>query len=132
MDIQDAVTALAALAQETRLAVYRALVQAGPEGLAAGRIADSLAVPAATLSFHLKELGNAGLITSRQSGRYVIYSANYDEMNALLGYLTEHCCAASGGDCLAVADRPAATHCTPARKKAAAPAPTVRTREVRR
>lgn len=114
MEIKDAVTALAALAQETRLTVYRALVQAGPDGLAAGRIADSLGVPAATLSFHLKELGNAGLIASRQSGRFVIYSANFDEMNALLGYLTEHCCAASGDACLTLADGAAAACCAPA------------------
>ena len=129
MEIKDAVTALAALAQETRLAVYRALVQAGPDGLAAGRIAESLAVPAATLSFHLKELGNAGLIASRPSGRFVIYSANYDAMNALLGYLTEHCCAASGSDCSAVT---ATRRCAPALGTTASPRRAAKPRAARR
>lgn len=115
MEIKDAVLALAALAQETRLTVYRALVQAGPEGLAAGRIAELLGVPAATLSFHLKELGNAGLIAWRQSGRYVIYSANYDEMNALLSYLTEHCCRGAVDDCLTVPELATASCCPPAK-----------------
>jgi ArsR family transcriptional regulator, arsenate/arsenite/antimonite-responsive transcriptional repressor len=95
MEINNAVAALAALAQETRLAAYRLLVQAGPGGLAAGRIADSLAVSPATLSFHLKELAHAGLVHSRNDSRYVIYSANYAAMNSLMSYLSEHCCAGS-------------------------------------
>ena len=98
MKIKTAAAALAALAQETRLAAYRLLVQAGPEGLAAGRIADALAVSPATLSFHLKELTNAGLITSRNDSRYVIYRADYAAMNGLMAYLTEHCC--QGAPCV--------------------------------
>ena len=92
MEIKTAVSALAALAQETRLAAYRLLVQAGPDGLAAGRIADALGASPATLSFHLKELAHAGLITSRNDSRYVIYRADYAAMNGLMAYLTEHCC----------------------------------------
>ena len=92
MRTAEAVRALAALAQDTRLAIYRLLVQRGPVGLAAGTLADRLDVPAATLSFHLKELSYAGMIESRQDGRFVYYSANYSRMNALLGYLSENCC----------------------------------------
>lgn len=92
MKTAEAVKALAALAQDTRLAVYRLLVQKGPEGMSAGVIAERLDLPAATLSFHLKELANAGMAQSRQEGRFVYYSANYDRMNGLLGYLTENCC----------------------------------------
>lgn len=92
MKTEDAVRALAALAQETRLAIYRALVQAGPEGLPAGRIAELVSTPASTLSFHLKELAAASLIRARQDGRFVIYSAQYDAMNGLVGFLTEKCC----------------------------------------
>lgn len=88
----DAVTALAALAQESRLATYRLLVQAGPEGIAAGVIAEKLGVPPATLSFHLKELSRAGLVTSRQEGRFVIYAANFGNMVKLVTFLTENCC----------------------------------------
>lgn len=117
MEIKTAVLALAALAQETRLAVYRALVQAGPDGLAAGRIAESLAVPPATLSFHLAALGNAGLTAWRQQGRFVIYTANYESMNALLAYLTEHCCAGNPGDCLTVEEL-TGSRCNPAKKTA--------------
>lgn len=102
MEITDAVTALAAIAQETRLAVFRALVVAGPDGLSAGRIADALAVAPATLSFHLKELDRAGLITARQDGRYVIYAANFEQMNALLGFLTENCCRDGSTGCASV------------------------------
>ncbi|TMH46888.1 MAG: helix-turn-helix transcriptional regulator [Betaproteobacteria bacterium] len=86
------VDALAALAQETRLKVYRLLVEAGPEGLPAGEIADELELPGATLSFHLAHLARAGLLRGRQKGRYVIYSADFQNMNALVGYLTENCC----------------------------------------
>ena len=118
MEIKEAVLALAALAQETRLAVYRALVQAGPDGLAAGRIAENLAVPAATLSFHLKELGNAGLVAWRQAGRYVIYSANYDSMNALLAYLTAHCCQGKVDECLTVGELASVKNCPETGKKA--------------
>jgi ArsR family transcriptional regulator, arsenate/arsenite/antimonite-responsive transcriptional repressor len=97
MKTTNAVTALAALAQETRLAVYRLLVQQGPSGLAAGEIAGQLAIAPATLSFHLKELAHAGLVSARQEGRFVFYAANFDAMNALLGYLSENCCAADCG-----------------------------------
>lgn len=116
MEIKDATLALAALAQETRLTIYRALVQAGPEGLAAGRIGEALKVPPATLSFHLKELGNAGLVAWRQQGRYVIYSANFDAMNALLAYLTAHCCRGKVEECLTVGEL-ASARCRPTAKK---------------
>jgi len=97
MKANDVVTALAALAQDTRLAVYRLLVQQGPSGLAAGEIADQLGIAPATLSFHLKELAHAGLATSRQDGRFVFYAANFEAMNALVAFLTENCCAADCG-----------------------------------
>jgi ArsR family transcriptional regulator len=92
MEIQDALAALAALAQETRLAVFRYLVEAGPEGVTVGRIGEALDVAPATLSFHLKELSRAGLVRSRQESRYFWYSANYLAMNGLIAYLTENCC----------------------------------------
>jgi len=99
MKTTDAVHSLAALAQETRLDVFRLLVQQGASGLAAGEIAEQLRVSPATLSFHLKELAYAKLITSRQDGRFVFYSANFAVMNRLLGFLTENCCAADGVAC---------------------------------
>lgn len=102
MKTPQAVVALASLAQDTRLAIYRLLVQQGPEGLAAGAIAEHLELPGPTLSFHLKELAHAGMVEARQDGRFVYYAANYDQMNALIGYLTENCC--QGGNC--AADRP--------------------------
>ena len=89
------VRALAALAQETRLNVYRLLVEHAPEGLPAGRVADRLGIPPNSLSFHLKELANAGLIVPRQEGRFIWYRADLDAMNGLVGYLTENCCASS-------------------------------------
>ena len=97
MKSRDVVAALAALAQDTRLAVYRLLVQQGPSGLAAGEIASRLDIAPATLSFHLKELTHAGLATSRQEGRFNYYAANFDAMNALVAFLTENCCAADCG-----------------------------------
>jgi ArsR family transcriptional regulator len=114
MEIKDAVTTLAAMAQETRLAVFRTLVVAGPDGLSAGRIADALGVAPATLSFHLKELDRAGLVIPRQDGRYVIYAANFARMGALLAFLTENCCrgdSAGGAPANAAAD---AAGCCPA------------------
>jgi DNA-binding transcriptional ArsR family regulator len=92
MKIEAAVRSLAALAQDSRLQVFRLLVQAGPEGLAAGEIAERLGLPASTLSFHLKALNHAGLVAPRQESRFVYYSANFEAMNALLGYLSENCC----------------------------------------
>ena len=90
---KQALAALAALAQETRLAIFRLLVETGPEGLQVGAIAERLSLANATLSFHLKELANAGLIVAAPNGRAIIYSANFKTMNALLDYLTENCCA---------------------------------------
>jgi ArsR family transcriptional regulator, arsenate/arsenite/antimonite-responsive transcriptional repressor len=96
MESLTAVTALAALAQASRLGVYRLLVQAGPEGLSASTIAERLEIPANTLSFHLKALSQADLVVARQAGRYIYYSANYERMNALLAFLTENCCGGRG------------------------------------
>jgi ArsR family transcriptional regulator, arsenate/arsenite/antimonite-responsive transcriptional repressor len=92
MESNAAVDALGALAQHSRLQVYRLLVQAGPEGIAASDIADRLKVPANTLSFHLKTLSHADLVVARQDGRFIYYSANYAQMNALLEFLTANCC----------------------------------------
>lgn len=92
-----AVRSLNALAQEHRLAAFRLLVQAGPEGLAAGALAEALAIPASSLSFHLAQLGNAGLVTQRRVSRSIIYAADFGAMNALLSFLTENCCA--GASC---------------------------------
>ncbi len=92
METKSVITALAALAQESRLAIFRLLVAVGPEGLAASKIAEELEVPSSSLSFHLKELSHADLIVARQDGRFIIYSANFSAMNDLIGFLTESCC----------------------------------------
>jgi len=92
MESKAAVESLGALAQDSRLQVYRLLVQAGREGLAASEIAERLGIPANTLSFHLKALSHAHLLHARQDGRFIYYSTNYERMNALLGFLTENCC----------------------------------------
>ncbi len=97
METSQAISALAALAQESRLAVFRALVQAGPEGMAATRIAELIGAAPSSLSFHLKEMSHAGLVMSRQYGRFVIYSANFATMNGLIAFLTENCC--GGNSC---------------------------------
>ncbi len=102
MQTARVIASLAALAQPSRLAIFRLLVEAGPTGLAVGEIGAGLRVSPATLSFHLKELARAGLIQSRQVGRFVYYSANYDQMNRLLGYLTQNCCARDGVECAPV------------------------------
>ena len=95
-DATRAVAALAALAQETRLAIFRLLIEYAPDGLTAGAIALQLKLPPATLSFHLKELAGAGLILDRRESRFIWYRANVAGMNGLLGYLTENCCRARG------------------------------------
>ncbi|QRQ85927.1 ArsR/SmtB family transcription factor [Cupriavidus oxalaticus] len=102
MKTDHALEALAALAHSIRLSVFRLLVEAGPEGLPAGRIAELMEMPASSLSFHLKELHRAGLLSSRQDGRSIIYMARFETMNALLGYLTENCC--GGNPCSPVSN----------------------------
>jgi DNA-binding transcriptional ArsR family regulator len=109
MKTESAIEALAALAQASRLAVFRRLVVAGPPGLAAGAIAEELGIAPATLSFHLKELARAGLVNARQEGRFIFYSADFDRMVSLVGFLTENCCQASGTACLPSACAPAAS-----------------------
>ena len=98
MTPSTAVDALAALAQETRLSVFRLLVQAGPAGLAAGEIGAQIGIPANTLSFHLKTLSQAGLLEARQEGRFIYYAANYAAMDELIAFLTQNCC--NGQACL--------------------------------
>jgi len=99
MEKTGALAALAALAQESRLDIFRLLVQAGAEGMPAGHIGERLGLPSATLAFHLKELRNAGLATCTRNGRSLIYAAAYPTMNALLGYLTENCCQGDASGC---------------------------------
>jgi ArsR family transcriptional regulator, arsenate/arsenite/antimonite-responsive transcriptional repressor len=99
VELSGAVAALAALAQESRLALFRVLVQRGPRGLAAGQIAERMGIPGPTLSFHLGQLVRAGLVTSRREGRSVIYAADYAGMQALMGYLTDNCCREEAGGC---------------------------------
>lgn len=97
METKNAIVALAALAQESRLTVFRLLIQAGPAGMAAGKISEAVGIPPSSLSFHLKELSHAGMIASRQAGRSVIYTAEYARAVSLVAFLTENCC--SGQDC---------------------------------
>jgi DNA-binding transcriptional ArsR family regulator len=111
METNDVVTALAALAHESRLAVFRLLVKRGPNGFTPGELTEKLEIPAPTLSFHLKELQRAGLVSSRREGRFLYYSANYQQMNELLGFLTENCCSLAESTCAAScesADKPKA------------------------
>lgn len=123
MDINEAVGALAALAQETRLSIFRLLIEAGPEGVAAGRIAERLEVPGATLSFHLKELHRAGLVSSRQESRYVYYTADFQQMAALMAFLTRNCCRGMPDECLSVMETALGRCCetTPRAKPAGSP-----------
>ena len=113
MKTNQAVSLLAALAQETRLSIFRALVQAGPEGLAAGRIADAVGAPASTLSFHLKELSATGLVRARQDGRFIYYSADYPAMSELISFLTEKCCLGMPAQQAARIGQAVATCCAP-------------------
>lgn len=108
METNAAVNLLAALAQATRLAIFRLLIEAGPTGRAAGEIAHALHAAPATLSFHLKELTRAGLVVPRQDGRYIYYSADFERMGALIAFLTENCCVADGVACGPACGSPAA------------------------
>lgn len=99
MEAANVVQALAALAQATRLAIFRLLVSAGPDGLAAGQIAEKLGVSPATLSFHFKILSHAGLVVGKQQGRFVIYCADFAVMHGMLDYLTENCCGSNASAC---------------------------------
>ena len=112
----EAVGALSALAQETRLAIYRLLVEAGPNGLAAGAIAERLDVAPSSLSFHLAQLTHAGLIHQRRMSRSLIYAADFSAMNGLVAYLTENCC---GGEACAPVCQPARIPASRARKRSA-------------
>jgi ArsR family transcriptional regulator len=111
----DVIVAMAALAQETRLAIYRLLVETGPDGLAAGVIADKVGVAASSLSFHLAQLLHAGLVSQRRVSRSLIYAADYTTMNSLMGYLTENCC---GGQACAPICQPARTSSRPRKQSA--------------
>lgn len=99
MEIKQGIEALTALAQETRLNIFRLLVEHGSQGLPAGAIGLRLGLPNATLSFHLKELSRAELVRAEPQGRSIIYSANFQVMNALIAFLTDNCCRASGEEC---------------------------------
>jgi len=115
MDTSHTVAALGALAHDTRLALYRLLVERGPDGLPAGVVAERLGVPPSSLTFHLQHLHRAGLITQRRVSRQLIYAADFGAMNGLIGYLTQNCCA--GGVCVP-ACAPAAKS-TPSKRKSA-------------
>jgi ArsR family transcriptional regulator len=113
MEKHHAVAALAALAQDNRLDVFRLLVEAGPQGMPAGSVANAIGLAPNTLTFHFDRLRDAGLVTVRREGRSMIYTAQYDTMNTLLAYLTENCCQGAQQDC------PPATVCKPAQMKRA-------------
>jgi DNA-binding transcriptional ArsR family regulator len=107
MDATQTVAALSALAHEHRLAIYRMLVERGPNGLPAGTIAERLGVPPSSLTFHLQHLLRAGLVTQRRLSRQLIYAADFDAMNGLVGFLTENCCGQGHAACLPATPAPA-------------------------
>ena len=106
MKTKNAIAALAALAQDSRLAVFRLLVQAGPQGLAASKIAERLDLPPSSLSFHLKELMHANMVTQTKDGRSLIYAANFNTMNTLIAFLSENCCGGNACAAVCIPDRP--------------------------
>jgi ArsR family transcriptional regulator len=116
MEISTAVTALAALAQETRLSIFRLLIEAGPKGVAAGRIGEALEVPGATLSFHLKELARAGLVSSRQEKQFIYYAVDFERMAELMTFLTQNCCKGMPQECLTVVETALGRCCPPQSK----------------
>jgi DNA-binding transcriptional ArsR family regulator len=116
MEIKAAVSILAALAQGTRLAIFRLLVKAGRDGESVGRIAETLKVPGATLSFHLKELARAGLITSRQERQFIYYTVDFERMADLMTFLTENCCQGMPQKCLSVVETALGSCCAPQKR----------------
>jgi len=125
MDTSSALRSLAALSHENRLAIFRLLIEQGPAGIAAGQIAEQLGLPAATTSFHLKELVNAELAVAQPQSRYIFYRANYAAMDGLIQYLTHHCCIRSGAcmtDCAPACATAANTADAPAASSRARPA----------
>jgi ArsR family transcriptional regulator, arsenate/arsenite/antimonite-responsive transcriptional repressor len=118
MESLDVVISLAALAQESRLALFRLLVKRGPEGFTPSQLTDKLEVPGPTLSFHLKELQRAGLIEARREGRFLFYSPNFSRMNELIGFLTDNCCVLADKDCGPACAVPATEAVQPKRKRA--------------
>jgi DNA-binding transcriptional ArsR family regulator len=117
MEIKVAATALAALAQETRLSIFRLLVEAGPEGVAAGRIGETLKVPGATMSFHLKELVRAGLVSARQEKQFIYYAVDFERMAELMTFLTKNCCHGMPQACLTVVETALGRCCAPTPSK---------------
>jgi ArsR family transcriptional regulator, arsenate/arsenite/antimonite-responsive transcriptional repressor len=128
METLSALRALAALAQETRLCVFRLLIEHGPEGIPAGEIGRKLGLPPATLSFHLKELATAGLVSARQQGRFIRYATDFAAMRGLVAYLSENCCRASvsGDDRLAACASDCSPQAAPENTVFTIPKPTVR------
>jgi ArsR family transcriptional regulator, arsenate/arsenite/antimonite-responsive transcriptional repressor len=117
MELKAAITALGALAQETRLSIYRLLVEAGRDGESVGRIGDTLKVPGATLSFHLKELARAGLVTMRQERQFIYYAVDFERMAELMTFLTENCCQGMPQKCLTVVETALGSCCPPTDSK---------------
>ena len=115
METKHIINALGALAQESRLAIFRLLVETGPSGLAVGSIAEALRLANATLSFHLKELTSAGLTVATPNGRSITYAASFDTMNSLIEYLTENCCA--GSSCAKPSTNCVVDVCSPVKPK---------------
>jgi ArsR family transcriptional regulator, arsenate/arsenite/antimonite-responsive transcriptional repressor len=113
MEVKAAVTSLAALAQETRLSIFRLLVEAGPEGVSAGRIGETLEVPAATMSFHLKELARAGLVSLRHERQFIYYAVDFGRMAELMTFLTQNCCQGMPEKCLTVVETALGRCCLP-------------------
>ena len=117
MEIKAAVAALGALAQETRLSIFRLLMEAGRDGESVGRIGETLKVAGATLSFHLKELARAGLVTARQERQFIYYAVDFDRMAELMTFLTQNCCQGMPQKCLTVVETALGSCCAPAKSK---------------
>ena len=117
MENKTAVLALAALAQETRLAIFRLLIAAGGDGVSAGRIGEELEVPGATLSFHLKELVHSGLVSSRQEKQFIYFAVDYERMAELMTFLTQNCCQGMPQKCLTVVETALGSCCAPTKSK---------------